>query len=196
MNALLALAAVSEATTGLVLLLYPSIVASLLFGSEIMGAGIVMSRLAGISLIALGIACWPGNMAYRALYGMVTFSTLAMLYLAYVGLIGVVGFCYGQPLPFTEVCLSFSFERGGKNKNCRHQERKRPSVPRAAPAPDAKYFGTFTLEPITRNGRAAHVAHVKVISPELKQWREQMVPGPGSRRSLLRVLLANSGLSA
>jgi hypothetical protein len=92
MKALLALAAVSEATTGLVLLLYPSIVASLLFGSEIMGAGIVMSRLAGISLIALGIACWPGNMAYRALYGMVTFSTLAMLYLAYVGLIGVVGF--------------------------------------------------------------------------------------------------------
>ena len=85
------MAAVSEAATGLVLLLYPSIVVSLLFGSEITGAGIVMSRLAGISLIALGIACWPGNMAYRALYGMVTFSTLAMLYLAYVGLIGVVG---------------------------------------------------------------------------------------------------------
>ena len=91
MKTLLALAAVSEAATGLVLLLYPSIVVSLLFGSELTGAGIVMSRLAGISLIALGIACWPGNMAYRALYGMVTFSTLAMLYLAYVGLIGVVG---------------------------------------------------------------------------------------------------------
>jgi hypothetical protein len=91
MKTLLALAAVSEAATGLVLLLYPSIVVSLLFSSEITGAGIVMSRLAGISLIALGIACWPGNMAYRALYGMVTFSTLAMLYLAYVGLIGVVG---------------------------------------------------------------------------------------------------------
>ena len=91
MKTLLALAAVSEAATGLVLLVYPSIVVRLLFGSEITGAGIVMSRLAGISLIAFGIACWPGNMAHRALYGMVTFSTVAMLYLAYVGLIGVVG---------------------------------------------------------------------------------------------------------
>jgi len=52
MKTLLALAAVSEAATGLVLLVYPSIVVSLLFGSEITGAGIVMSRLAGISLIA------------------------------------------------------------------------------------------------------------------------------------------------
>ena len=91
MKTLLALAALSEAATGLVLLVYPSIVVSLLFGSEITGAGIVMSRLAGISLIAFGIACWPDNMAYRALYGMLTFSTLAMLCLAYVGLIGVVG---------------------------------------------------------------------------------------------------------
>lgn len=91
MKKLLALAAVSEAATGLVLLVHPPIVASLLFGTEITGAGIVMSRIAGISLIALGIACWPGNMAHRALYGMLTYSTLAMLYLAYLGVIGGVG---------------------------------------------------------------------------------------------------------
>ena|ERR1700740_263216 len=91
MKMFLALAVVSEAATRLVLLLYPSIVVSLLFGSELTGAGIVMSRLAGISLNAFGVACWPGNMAYRALYGMATFSTLAMLYLAYIGLISVVG---------------------------------------------------------------------------------------------------------
>lgn len=91
MKTLLALAALSEAATGLVLLAYPSIVVSLLLGSDITGAGIVMSRLAGITLIAFGIACWPGNMAYRALYGMSAYSTLAMLYLAFVGLLGVVG---------------------------------------------------------------------------------------------------------
>jgi hypothetical protein len=91
MKKLLALAAVSETASGLVLLVYPPIVVHLLFGAETTGAGIIMSRLAGISLIALGIACWPGNMAHRALYGMLTYSMLAMLYLAYVGVIGAAG---------------------------------------------------------------------------------------------------------
>ncbi len=88
---LLGLAAVSEAATGLLLLVYPPIVVKLLCGADIMGSGIIMSRIAGICLIALGIACWPGNTAHQALYGMFTYSTLAMIYLAYVGAIGVVG---------------------------------------------------------------------------------------------------------
>ena len=91
MKKLLILAAVSEAATGLVLLVYPTIVVSLLFGAEIQGAGIIMSRLAGIGLLALGVACWPDNLAYRALYGMLTFGTLAMLYLAYIGIAGAKG---------------------------------------------------------------------------------------------------------
>jgi hypothetical protein len=88
MRKLLLLAAVSEGATGLVLLVYPTIAVSLLFGAEITGTGIVLSRIAGISLFALGIACWPGNMAHRALYGMLTYSTFAMLYLGCVGVIG------------------------------------------------------------------------------------------------------------
>ncbi len=91
MKKLLALAAVSEATVGLVLLVNPPIVVRLLFGAEITGAGIVLSRIAGINLIALGIACWPSDKPQRALYGMLSYSTLAMLYLAYVGFNGVVG---------------------------------------------------------------------------------------------------------
>jgi len=87
----LALAAVSEAAAGLVLLVYPPIVLTLLIGAQITGAGIVISRITGISLIALGIACWPGSVAHRGLYGMLTYSTLAMLYLAYLGIIGGVG---------------------------------------------------------------------------------------------------------
>jgi len=86
MKKLLALAAVSEAATGLALLVYPPIVVRLLFGAEIMGVGIVIARIAGISLIALGIACWPGSKPQWALYGMLAYSTLAMVYLAYVGL--------------------------------------------------------------------------------------------------------------
>ena len=44
-----------------------------------------MSRLAGIALIGLGAACWPGTDTRRAFYGMVTYSLLAMLFLIYIG---------------------------------------------------------------------------------------------------------------
>ena len=43
-----------------------------------------MSRITGIALIALGVACWPGP----PLVGMLTYSALAMAYLAYVGIGG------------------------------------------------------------------------------------------------------------
>ncbi len=84
MKKMLALAAAGEAATGLVLLVYPPIVVRLLFGADIAGAGIVMSRIAGITLIALGVACWPGP----PLVGMLTYSAVVALYLAYVGFAG------------------------------------------------------------------------------------------------------------
>ena len=85
MKRLLAVSAVGEAVTGLVLLVYPPIVVQLLFGAEISGAGIVMSRIAGIALIGLGVGCWPGS---TALCGMLTYSGVATLYLAYLGIRG------------------------------------------------------------------------------------------------------------
>lgn len=74
--------------TGLILLVYPPIVIRLLFDSEIAGAGVLMSRIAGISLIALGVACWPDRFTLRAFFGMLTYSLFAMLYLAYIGVNG------------------------------------------------------------------------------------------------------------
>jgi hypothetical protein len=85
---LLALAAWGEAVTGLILLVYPPIVVRLLFGAEISGPGVVMSRIAGIALMGLGVACWPGGGADWALRGMLTYSSLAMLYLVYLGVRG------------------------------------------------------------------------------------------------------------
>jgi hypothetical protein len=85
---LLAIAALGEAATGLVLVIYPSIVIKLLFGANVAGAGVVMSRISGIVLIALGIACWPCAPTSRALAGMLTYSSLAMLYLCYLGISG------------------------------------------------------------------------------------------------------------
>ena len=81
---LLAVVGAGEAFTGLALVISPSLVVQLLFGAEISGAGTGMSRIAGIALIALGVACWPGT----PLAGMLTYSAAVTLYLAYVGLAG------------------------------------------------------------------------------------------------------------
>jgi hypothetical protein len=88
MTTVLSLAAIAEAATGAVLLAYPPIVVRLLFGAEIAGAGEVMSRIAGIALIGLGVGCWPNGSPRPPLYGMLTYGMLAMLYLAYVGVRG------------------------------------------------------------------------------------------------------------
>ena len=62
---LLVLAAVGEGATGLILLADPAIVVRLLLGVESTGFGVVVSRIYGVSLIALGIACWPVNTPHR-----------------------------------------------------------------------------------------------------------------------------------
>jgi hypothetical protein len=91
-NPLLAVAAAGEAAMGLALLMYPPIVVWLLFSAEITGAGMAMSRIAGISLIALGVGCWPGcdagRSATNALWAMLNYNLLATLYLGYLGVSG------------------------------------------------------------------------------------------------------------
>jgi hypothetical protein len=89
-NKYLGLAAAAEAGTGLLLLAWPPIVVRLLFGAEISDVGIVVSRFGGVCLVGLGVACWPGNSALQPLNGMLTYSTLAMLYLIYIGVRGEV----------------------------------------------------------------------------------------------------------
>jgi hypothetical protein len=56
----------------------------LLLGEELSGIAIPVARVAGIALIALGVACWPGP----PLVGMLIYSGVVTLYLAYVGFAG------------------------------------------------------------------------------------------------------------
>src|SRR5512135_501938 len=84
MKKVLVLAAVSESATGLALLVVPSLVGRLLLGEELAGIAIPVARVAGIALIALGVACWPGP----PLVGMLTYSAVVTLYLAYGGFAG------------------------------------------------------------------------------------------------------------
>ena len=80
---LLAIAAIAEAATGLALMVVPSPVGRLLLGAEFTGVAIPVARVTGIALIALAVACWPGR---TALCGMLTYSTLAAAFFAYLGI--------------------------------------------------------------------------------------------------------------
>jgi len=107
MKRVLALAAVSEAALGFVLLVYPPIVVRLLLGAEIAGAGIAVSRVAGIALISLGLACWPGT----PLVGMLTYSAAVTLYLAYVGFAGGLTGILLWPAVAVHAVLTFLLNR-------------------------------------------------------------------------------------
>ena len=84
MKRVLIFAAVAETATGLALLIVPTLVGQLLFGTELSGITVTVARVTGIALIALGAACWPGT----PLIGMLTYSAAVTLYLAYVGFAG------------------------------------------------------------------------------------------------------------
>lgn len=84
MKRVLIFVAIGEAATGLALLIVPALVGRLLLGEELSGMGIPVGRVAGIALIALAVACWPGP----PLVGMLTYSAAVTLYLAYLGFAG------------------------------------------------------------------------------------------------------------
>lgn len=80
----LTFAAIAEVATGLGLLIVPSLVGQLLLGEQLIGIAAPVARVAGIAIIALGIACWPGP----PLVGMLIYSALVALYLTYLGFAG------------------------------------------------------------------------------------------------------------
>jgi hypothetical protein len=61
MRLLLKLTALIEAATGLGLLAAPALVVRLLLGSELLGPGIPLGRIAGVALLSLGLACWVAS---------------------------------------------------------------------------------------------------------------------------------------
>ncbi len=89
---ILVFAALVEVGTGLAAIVDPAIVVLLLVGEGLSGVGVVVGRCFGITLVALGLACWParqhadgGSPGFR---GMLTYNALIALYLAYLGTLG------------------------------------------------------------------------------------------------------------
>jgi hypothetical protein len=82
-KSVLRLAAGAEAATGAALLIVPSIVVRVLLGESPAGVAVAVARVAGIALVALGIACWG-----RPSLGMLIYSAAVGVYLAALGVAG------------------------------------------------------------------------------------------------------------
>ena len=84
-------AAFAEFATGLVLLVDPALVVTLLIGAPLTGAGVAAGRCFGAALLALGIACRPsrqhGDGNSRAAGAMFVYNALIALYLGYLGVV-------------------------------------------------------------------------------------------------------------
>jgi Ca2+/Na+ antiporter len=92
LNKILAFTAAVEACTGLVLVIDPAVVVSLLLGMDVPGVGAVLGRCFGIALIALGLACWPNHGTnLPASRAMLIYNALIALFLAYLGTVERLG---------------------------------------------------------------------------------------------------------
>ena len=91
MNRLLTLTALIEAATGLGLIAVPAIVVRLLLDAEMSGATIPLGRVAGVALLALGVACWLArdDTQTRAARGLV--SAMVLYNLGAVIILGSAG---------------------------------------------------------------------------------------------------------
>jgi hypothetical protein len=80
-----------EVLTGLGLVVAPSLLSRLLFGSDLNAAGEATGRIAGLVMLCLAAGCWPRGSedgGSRTLAPLLALSLLAALYLAIVGLSG------------------------------------------------------------------------------------------------------------
>jgi hypothetical protein len=92
MRWIVVVAAVEAVATGLLLIFIPSLFGWLILGAELSEAGQALGRLAGIVLLAFGLACWPApaaaNQATAAVRALLIYNLLAAIYLLYLGVGG------------------------------------------------------------------------------------------------------------
>jgi hypothetical protein len=80
-----------EVLTGLALIVVPSLLARLLFGSGLNAAGEATGRISGFVMLCLAAGCWPRageSGRHHALFPLVALSWLAAAFLVVTGLIG------------------------------------------------------------------------------------------------------------
>ena len=81
-----------EVVTGAGLVVAPSLLARLLFGSEMNATGDLVGRISGLVMICLALGCWPRAFEgenRQTLVPLLALSLLAVVFLIYVGMGGV-----------------------------------------------------------------------------------------------------------
>jgi hypothetical protein len=93
MKRLLKLTAIIETATGLGLVAVPSVIVRLLLGSELgTSAAVMLARVAGAALLALGVACWlarddtQSRAARGLVVAMLMYNIAATAVLAFAGI--------------------------------------------------------------------------------------------------------------
>jgi hypothetical protein len=85
----LSFSAAVEIGTGLAFALLPMQMVMLLLGAEMSGPSVYLTRMAGIAILSLGIAClpgrWGGEGSGMAVKGLAAYNLLMGLYLAWLG---------------------------------------------------------------------------------------------------------------
>jgi len=132
---MLRLTAAFEALTGAAVLIRPETMAYWLFGDGVSGAGIAIGRIAGLALIGLALACWPDRAVQpdRPARAMFTYSTLAGIYLAYLGIVPRLAGVLLWPAVITHIAFSVGFVVEAWSRK-RPASTIRNGVPPPAPA--------------------------------------------------------------
>ena len=83
---LVVLSSATEMATGLALIALPGLVARALLGADLSAPGIAVARVAGLGLLSLGLACWPGqhDITPHTIRALFIYNLLAALYLGYL----------------------------------------------------------------------------------------------------------------
>lgn len=109
--------AVAEAITGAALLIDPALVVDLLLGNNPDGADVLVARFAGIALLGLSVACWPGP----PMAGMLLYSTSVAIFLGCLPFLGFPGGLLLWPAVVLHVLLSafliYSWSNSGDDVN-------------------------------------------------------------------------------
>lgn len=97
MSRLLKITAIIEAGTALGLLVAPVAFVQLLLGGKIAGGSIPMERVAGVALLALGVACWLGSSDTQSCAARGIVSAMVLYNLGAVLILGAAGI-QSQPI--------------------------------------------------------------------------------------------------
>jgi hypothetical protein len=112
-----AAAAGLEVVTGAGLVVAPSLLARLLFGSEMNASGDLVGRISGLVMICLALGWWPRAFEgenRQALVPLLALSLLAVAFLIYVGMGGVNVGVLLWPVTWRTSCAAGGHEvRGG-----------------------------------------------------------------------------------